>query len=425
MSRRVRLVLLVLLGAAFVVRVVHALALAPDVTFLDDDNFYHLTANLLAEGEGYVRPLDLAIEGRSVPTAEHPPLYPSLLAVVAWLGGTGVEAKRVVGVVAGTAAVLVVALVTRRVAGDRPALVAAGLAAFYPSFVAADGSLMSEPLLGLLVGLVVLQGLRARERPSVAAFAALGVLLALATLTRSEALLLVPIVLAGALSGVPARRAALACVAVATTALVLTPWVVRNWAVFDRPLISTNDGTTLAGSNCPQTYAGPDLGWFVFACATDPRGRSGTEAEQMARLRSRGLRYARDRPGRAVVVAGVRVLTVWGLYKPARHFEVTGRPVRTQQAGIAVFYLVGALALAGLLALRRRVARPVVLLLLAPVIATTFTAALTHGNPRLRHGAEVVLIAPAAVALAALARRPSRARTLRGERRSATIREEV
>jgi hypothetical protein len=210
------------------------------------------------------------------------------------------------------------------------------------------------------------------------------------------------------LATVPAGRrprAVLAGVAVAGTAVVLAPWVVRNVGAFDRPLLSTNDGTTLAGSNCPQTYSGPDLGWFVFACAAERGPRTGTEADRMARLRERGLEYASERPGRAVVVAGARALTVWGLYAPRRQFVVTGRRVAVQQAGTIAYYLIAALAIAGLLVLRRRVAWPVLLLLLSPALVATLTAMLTHGNHRFRHGAEVILVVLAGVALAELAGR--------------------
>src|SRR4051812_30649432 len=109
------------LAVAFVLRLVYAMAFAPPTTLLDDDTFFPLSANLLADGHGYIRPLDLALGGHVIPTAEPPPLYPGLLALVSWVGGTGEDAHRGVGVAAGTATVLVVALIARRLAGDRPA----------------------------------------------------------------------------------------------------------------------------------------------------------------------------------------------------------------------------------------------------------------------------------------------------------------
>ena len=393
--------LVAVLAAAFAVRLVYALALAPDIAFLDDDAYYHGTANALADGEGYVRPIDL-LQGRSVPTAEHPPLYPALLALLSLVGLDSVDAHRLVNVVVGTLAVLAIALVARRLAGDRAALAAAAIAAVLPSFVAADGSLMSEPVLGLLVALAVLQALRAREAPTLRDAALLGVLLGLCTLARTETLLLLPLLLVPVAVKAPRRRVALAGVAVLAAALVLAPWVVRNWTTFDRPVLSTNDGTTLAGSNCPRTYRGPDLGWFVFDCALLPPGATGSEAERSAELRRRGLDHVEDNAGRAVLVAGVRVANLWGLYKPSRHNVVAGRHLRVQQAGVVAFYLVALLAIGGLVGLRRRRAVPLAILL-APLLAATLTAAVTYGSPRLRHGADVILVALAGAGLAALA----------------------
>jgi hypothetical protein len=53
----------------------------------------------------------------------------------------------------------------------------------------------------------------------------------------------------------------LAAVMLATTAAVVTPWVAYNTARFDRLVtMSTNDGNTLLGANCPLTYWGFELG---------------------------------------------------------------------------------------------------------------------------------------------------------------------
>lgn len=389
---------------AFAVRLAYALAVAPDITFLDDDTYYHVTANALADGDGYVRPIELT-QGELVPSAEHPPLYSGLLALVSLLGGTGVDAHRVVGVLAGTATVLLVALVARRLAGDRAAIAAAVIAALFPAFVAADGSLMSEPILGTLVAGTVLVALRARQRPTLLAAAALGVLVGLCGLARTESLLLLPLLAVAIAWRLPARRLAFAGVVAAAACAVLAPWVVRNWSTFDRPLVSTNDGTTLAGSNCERTYHGEDLAWFVFDCALEPRSATGDEAERSARLRDRAVDYIGENKGRAVVVAGVRVLSLWGLYRPERHNVVTGRDIDVQKAGVVAFYPIVLLALVGLWRRRRG---PHVAILLAPILAATIAAAITYGGPRLRHGADVVVVALAGVGAAALVDRRKR-----------------
>jgi len=148
--------------AAVAVRTVYALQAAPDPTFLDDDNFFHLTGRYLAEGKGYVQPLPLTFRGESNPTAEHPPGYPLLLSLVGRLAAGGVDTQRMASVIAGSLTVLAVALIARRLAGNRAGLIDGVLCAAYPSFIAADGALMSESLLGTLVAFSLLQTLRLR-----------------------------------------------------------------------------------------------------------------------------------------------------------------------------------------------------------------------------------------------------------------------
>ena len=73
--------------------------------------------------------------------------------------------QRLAGALFGAGTIVVVALIARRLAGDRAGLLAGALAAAYPVLVAADGALMSESLLGLLVAGSLLAAYRLRDRP--------------------------------------------------------------------------------------------------------------------------------------------------------------------------------------------------------------------------------------------------------------------
>ena len=391
---------MLVVGIAAIARVAYALALAPPLSLLDDDAFFHGTAQLLAHGHGYIRPLDLAFHGQSIPTAEHPPLYPLLLSVPPALGLDGLDAERMVGVAIGTGTVAAAALIGRRVAGDRAGLAAAVLCAAYPSFIAADGAIMSETLFGFLVALGVLMALRLRTRPSPAAAAGLGVAVGLAALTRSEGLLLLPLLGAPALWRASGHRLALGAAASLATVVVLAPWVVRNADVFGRPVLSDNQGTLLAGSNCRRTYYGKDIGWFSVACvaAATPSGATTNEAKLSAKLTSRGLDYAGGHPGRAVLVAGARLARVWGLYQPGRQAVATGRREWVQKVGVVVYYLVALMAILGAVSLRRR--RAELAILVAPVVLASFVALVSWGSVRFRHEAEVMLLVLAGVAIA-------------------------
>jgi hypothetical protein len=176
--------------------------------------------------------------------------------------------------------------------------------------------------------------------------------------------------------------------------VVLAPWTVRNVSAFDRfVLISTNDGSLLAGANCPDTYSGPEIGAWSFDCISSGRPLE-DDAERSARWRREGLEYARDHAERLPVVVPVRVLRTWDLYKPRDQVRFAeGRHRTIVRAGVVCYFLLIPLAVLGLLALRGRVAP---ILLLAAPLMVTLTSALGYGVPRLRHAAELSLVVLAA-----------------------------
>src|SRR5436309_16062598 len=77
-SFRVRLAAIV--AGAVVLRLLYVLVLARHVPTAGDSQFFNAHANLVADGKGYIEPFVNAAYGISVPTAAHPPLYPTGLA---------------------------------------------------------------------------------------------------------------------------------------------------------------------------------------------------------------------------------------------------------------------------------------------------------------------------------------------------------
>jgi 4-amino-4-deoxy-L-arabinose transferase-like glycosyltransferase len=380
-------------GAA--IRVLYTLLEAPwPPQGLDDQFYFSALPKLVADGEGFINPFLFVLQGGvTLPTAEHPPLHTVVLAGLAELGGTSPDAQRLTGAAFGAGTIVVIGLIARRLAGDRAGLVAAGVAAVYPVLVATDGALMSESLYVVLVGLGLLAAMRLVAAPTAPRAAALGAVVALAALTRSEALLLLPLVLLGLLRSPPGRRAA--AIAVAAFAVVLTPWTVRTWSAFDQPVaISTNSGSAIGGANCRETYYGDQLGGWRPECLPD-RGR-GNEAEHMARLRRDGVRYARDHAGRLPTVLAVRLARVWNVYDPLQLPE--GRSARAERLGVAMYFPLVALAIVGAVLLRRR-RRAELWILAVPVLLVCVTVLLTYGNQRFRAPAELTLVVLAAVTL--------------------------
>jgi 4-amino-4-deoxy-L-arabinose transferase-like glycosyltransferase len=390
-----------IVAAAVIVRVIYTVTLAPPAPGVNDSFWYRSVAQGIADGRGFVTPVGYVFSPgfHYASTAQHPPAYAVLLAVFEGVHITGDTAQRLVGSLLGGATVLGVGLLGRRGGGPAVGLAAAAVAAVYPLLVVADGALLSETLYGPIVALLLLAAWRLAEHATSRRAALLGALVGLATLTRSEALLLVvflalPLAWRGGGSGRLLRMAA----TVAATVVVLAPWVVRNWITFDRPLLSTNDGTTIAWTNCAATYHGPDLGYKSLSCV---HPESGDEAEQAAAQRKQGTDYAKAHLGRLPVVVAARVAGTWSLYRP---FRVTdpGRAFVMVKAGVIMYWVLLALAIPGIVALRRHGAP--LLILLAPFLVVTLTAAGSYASLRGRFLAEVPLTVLAGAGLVWLVR---------------------
>lgn len=367
---------------------------SPTPRLVGDPRFYHDTARALADGLGYVGTQSLGLTG---PTAEHPPLYSLLVAGIDLLGGTGEATQRLVAsLTVGAFFIPVVGYLGRRVGGQRVGVIAAVLAAVWPTLVVAQSSGESEALFGVLVALMLLAAYRFVERPGIGEGALLGLWIGLATLTRSDAILFLAVVVIAFLrSGRPWRSAGMALL---VTALLLTPWVVRNWTVFGRPTLSTNFGALIGTTNCRTAYYGRHAGSFRLECLVGPK--HGNELNRSNELMRRGTGYAGRHLSRLPYLFAVRFLEVWGL-RDRRQFDIYSAEPRVQAIERDSYYPLLGLAVAGAILLRRR--RRTLWPLLVPPVITSLIAIGSWGTARFRHPSEVAMVALAAVALGALA----------------------
>jgi 4-amino-4-deoxy-L-arabinose transferase-like glycosyltransferase len=400
------------LGAIAVIgliaRLGYALAVAPGLPARGDTLLYHYLANGIADGSGYVRPFSELMTGQPVPTAGYPPLYPLYLSAFSLLGLDSLDAHRAVSCLLGPIAVVLIGLLGRRVAGERAGLLAAALAAVYPQLVMVDGTVITEALYAPLVAAILLATYRLLDRPGPWAAAALGAAIGVATLTRSEALLLVVLLALPACVVAGLRRRGrtirLGAVAVGATALVLVPWVARNEATMGEPVVLTsNSGHTAAATVCDATFqaGSPYLGFARHECAL--RGPCVGIADELAQAscqRDEAWRYMGDHVDRLPVVVAVRIARVWELYgydQDLGYGELWSRSVPVAKAGLVLYALMLVLAVGGILRLRRR--RVPVWPLLVPALLVTISAAMTFGFSRYRLAAEIPLTVLAGVGL--------------------------
>jgi 4-amino-4-deoxy-L-arabinose transferase-like glycosyltransferase len=391
-EQRFYVAMIMIATAALAVRLLYIFVIArAPVGVGGDASFYHSAANLIADGHFYYR----RIFGHAYATALHPPLFSLLLALVAKLGGVHVLPQRIVGCVLGSISAALIARLGHRVGGARTGIIAGTIAAIYPPLITADGALQSEPLYVLLVVVSLLLAYRVVSDSRVWWSALLGGLLGLAVLSRTEAVLLLPLLAwPAALATRHARPLRIAASTIACM-VVVAPWVIRNAVVFHRFMLAGNYGTVIPASNCRQTYYGHDIGWWRLDCLA--RARTHHQLLIGDASPAGGFRYIEHHPGRAVLVAGVRVLRTFSLYQPMRIGNHEPRRTWFDVLGLAIYYPVLGLAVVGVWRLRERR-----WLLLAPISSAVISTATGWGNPRFRVGADVTLIVLAAFAVSGL-----------------------
>jgi hypothetical protein len=388
------------------------------VDLVGDALTYHLLAERLASGDGYVRPLDLIAFGHRIPTAEFPPLWPTVLAAADLAGLDSPNAQRLVGVALGGCTIVLIGLLGKVVGGPCAGLAAAVLAAVSPQLVTLDGALLAEALYVPLVAatLLLLAVLLDRRDapPQRALLVGLGSAVGLAALTRSEAVLLVAVLIVPAVMlAVPdgaGPRAQPMALALAPVLLLVGVWTVRNAVRLDTFVpVTNNSATLLAGANCDRVYHGRDIGLWNLDCAVASvtaaeTADSGTdEATVAADMRRDAAAYARDHLGRLPVIGAVRVLRTFGLWDvpgQLRYESLEGRPYRWLWAGWIGDAALAVLAIVGAVAVRGR-GRPL-WFLLVPFGLVAITAVAGYGNQRFRALAEPSLLVLAGAGIAAL-----------------------
>ena len=153
--RAFRVWLLGIVVAGLVVRLVVVALASRDLPF-GDGIWYHTQAQIISGGFGYLAPGQFAFQGQHLATAEHPPLFPFLLAIVDWFGGSSVLLFQTTCAVLGAAGIAAIGLLGRVVGGARLGLTAAALCAVAPNVWQYDALLLSESLLVLTLGLFLL-----------------------------------------------------------------------------------------------------------------------------------------------------------------------------------------------------------------------------------------------------------------------------
>jgi 4-amino-4-deoxy-L-arabinose transferase-like glycosyltransferase len=229
---------------------------------------YHRLATAIATSHGYV-----AQDGSL--TAWRPPGYPFFLAGIYSIAGANVFIACMVQAILGGLTVLALMYLANAILDRKAAIVSGVIAALYPGLIYPSRMLLSENLAIPLLLLSICVAVRIARSDSLWAPALLGTLLGLSVLTRganmiAAALLLGAILLTKWRTGGIANSFKCVSLSAMAMAVILSPWAVRNYAVFHRlaPL-ATQDGIGLYASYWPPRN-GSKLIWGTLPREEDP-----------------------------------------------------------------------------------------------------------------------------------------------------------
>lgn len=395
------------------------LVLLVPVDPVSDAEWYFKRALVMAAGQGYSE--------NGVPTAFWPVGYPAFLAGLFSVFGGSVLVGQIANVLLAAATFPLVYLTARQIFRDEAAArLALLLLAIYPNNIAYAALMATETLFTFLLLLATWLLLRSRSLPSLLAA---GLVFGLATLVKSQTILLIPplVLLAGwqrwawrpIWLGI-ARSVLVLAVAIAA----VSPWSWRNQQVLGQwIMVSTNGGISLLCGNNPSVVGDYRRD---FSC-DDPifEGVRFSVADQVAadkRARDIAFQWIRDNPGDFVGMFPKKIFRLWAPDGEAEWAYQAGSPVydanatvfravRVINQGIYTLMLAAALAAIAVLALRR--APPVVFLGLAVAAVHTVVSMVFSGQSRYHFPAMPYLIAYAAWIAVWLASRRDPARMAR------------
>jgi hypothetical protein len=384
---------------------------------VEDERGYVALAHAVTEGcLAIVEPRAVSEGGEMVTYWWPRQSFRGPIAPVLFAPATCVEGMRLISILLGALGPPLLFLAARRgPLGDGAWWAGLAYALWPPAIYVSVRALSEAPSQALLLGALwgLCQAPPPREAPTNAPMRGLcqaptpprgvvfaGALAALAVLARPAAL--IPAALLVFATGSRRRAMGFLLAFIATMA----PWMIRNWNLHGRPLLTTNTGVTLVGGNSQAAADAPHPGKWVapekaYAAAVDPPdlGMWGwaalSEEASDRRFTGDALRWVGEHPGAAVKLCFWKIFR---LFDPDPHSEKDDAAAKAIVGWLTTAPML-LLALLGLTAWRSE--WPWTLL----VMGTVATAFLFYGDTRMRTPADPALLVFAAHGLSRLVRR--------------------
>jgi hypothetical protein len=306
---------------------VHVLLRLTPIVFLSvsmtaDAAWYVNRAASIASGKGY------AEEG--LLTAYWPVGYPGFLGTTFWLFGSSVLVAQLANVCLSALSALLCLTVARMILRDEMvARLALLLFTMYPNNVLYASISMSE----IFFTTVFLFGIFLFLRfPTPYGAVSCGLVFGLGTLTKPQVMFF-PLLLLGRQFLLDASWARLRNTTVfiyAAVLLVLGPWAIRNFVVFEEfVLVSTNGGTNLLIGNNPHatgTYRSNDALFTRIGFSVADQVAADRRARQLA------VDWIREQPGRFLALIPRKLWHTWAIDGEAEWFYQAGHAAYERRA---------------------------------------------------------------------------------------------
>ncbi len=322
-----RKILLILFFSSLLIRVIFVFTLKNRFYFDDEFEYYRMVENFLA-GRGLI-----AGEGLK---GFRPPLYPLLLSVLYFLK-FNLPAVRIVQCIISAFSNCLIYLTGKKIFSPRIGLWSGIAASVYPFFIFYNGFLLTETLFIFLTVITIYSFISMSDR--ISACARTAIFLGLAGLCRPIMQLYLPVSFFHILVNreeLAARIKKIVLIMAFFTATV-SPWVIRNYVVFNKFV----PGTTMGGwvfweGNNPFSDGGP--------CRYFPENIGGVEEIKRDEfLFQKTVEVIRSNPGRFMWLLQNKFKRFWNVVPNASEFtKVLYRVISVMSFGIMLpFFVLG------------------------------------------------------------------------------------
>ncbi len=348
----------------------------------------------IARGDGFGNPLDIP----TGPSAWRSPVFPYLMAGFFLAFGLHSLTAAILMFALNCAFSALTAIPLCRIAqmtfGERVARWVAWAWAFFPyAIVNSTDQILDTPLSVLLIAILLLDTLRMRQATHLRDWVRHGALWALVALTHTGALMVLPFYWLWILFQMTppvSRRVKLAGAGALVFCACVTPWLVRNYLVFDRfvPFRSNLAMELRVGNALVHTNRDERLHPVTNRAEARRMQQLGEIAymeEKMAQFRQ----FVREHPGAFATRSIRRVFHYWFSIWEYRPAQLAAKPFETADIPFASFVTLTALIGLGQLWKRSRIeAMPYVIFLgLYPLLFY-----LSHRSYRYRHPVDPLLV---------------------------------